>query len=209
MTIQTTPTPQTYHEVFERQGIEEQFRTPEHFFFEQGIDAQVFAVPRNILVKGEEYTFNERGQVIHPSAQVYARLGSIGSRTIIRPDAIIHTFAEMGSDVDFGEGSLLQDVAYVANGTTVGKYCSIGIGAKIGLRCEITDDVEVMKGAHIGDLVSIEKNVQVLEGVTVGGNVRILAGSKVASRVKPNTVVYSSASYKRAKRVSHNKDLKR
>lgn len=81
----------------------------------------------------------------------------------------IHPTAQIGADVEIGEGA------------AVGPYCVIGDGARIGARAQLHPLVTLGPGAAVGEASVIYPNVAVYHEVVIGARVVIHAGSVIGS----------------------------
>src|SRR5581483_7979051 len=90
-----TPIRQRYDEIFEAQGVPEEFRSPDdfHMYRVTRIDSEahageIYAIPKEIYIEGELYHFLENGTVIHKKAEV-PEPHRIGNRAIVYFGAVV------------------------------------------------------------------------------------------------------------------------
>jgi len=120
------------------------------------------------------------------------------TKTSIHPTAIISPGAELGSGVEVGPFSIIEDDVEIGDGTIIHSHAKLESGARIGKNCRIFQGA-VLAGkpqdlkfenektyARIGDNTTIREYVTVNRGTkhrgetTVGSNCLLMAYSHVA-----------------------------
>ena len=83
-----------------------------------------------------------------------------------------------------GEGSKVSDKAEIANGTTIGKNCTILAGVYVGANCKIGDNTIIYPNVVVYRDCEIGSNCIIHANTTVGGDGFGLATSKIGEHLK-------------------------
>ncbi len=77
--------------------------------------------------------------------------------------------------------ALLGEGVEVAEGASVGAYCTIGDGARIGRRAYLHPQVAVGRGVHVGEDDVVYPHVTLGDGVRLGARVIVQSGAVIGS----------------------------
>ena len=97
----------------------------------------------------------------------------------------IHPSAQIGRDVEIGQGSVCMANTVINPSTRIGKYVIINTGATVDHDCIVGDAVHVAPGAvlcgtvRIGERSFVGAGSTIIQNLTVGGNVMVGAGTTV------------------------------
>ena len=114
---------------------------------------------------------------IHASATI-APSARLQYGTLVGPDAIINSAAQVGDHCLINAGAIVDYAATLAD------YVQLGTGAVVGSSCQIA------QGAFVGT------GATVVPGLTVGKNARIGAGSVVIETVSAGNTVFGNPAKK-------------
>lgn len=110
--------------------------------------------------------------------------------------SIVDPSANLCSDVELGEGSIVSLGTNILTNVRVGRYAMIGTGVTIGHDIEIGSNCVIGGGTVIGASTTIGENFNAGTGVviaagrkTIGHNVFLCAGTVVLKDVPDNAVV--------------------
>ncbi len=110
-------------------------------------------------------------------------------------DTAIHPSAQLGSDVDIGEGTVIMANSVINTGTRLGRHCIVNTAVTIDHDCIIGDFVHLSPGAHLGGSVRVGQSGWIGLGASIINNINIAehtiigAGSVVIRHVDAYTVV--------------------
>jgi sugar O-acyltransferase (sialic acid O-acetyltransferase NeuD family) len=124
-------------------------------------------------------------------AQIDALATSFGRQAAI----LVHPRANVGSDTELGEGSVLCAFANVTTHVTVGRHAHLNLSCTIGHDVVIEDFVTVFPGAAVSGSVLLRRGATigtravVLPGLEVGQGSTVGAGAVVVRPVRPDATV--------------------
>jgi sugar O-acyltransferase (sialic acid O-acetyltransferase NeuD family) len=107
----------------------------------------------------------------------------------------IHPSAQLGNDVNIGEGTVIMANSVINPGARVGCHCIVNTAVTIDHDCIIGDFVHVSPGAHLGGGVQVGHSGWIGLGASIINNIYIAehtiigAGSVVIRNVDAYTVV--------------------
>lgn len=107
----------------------------------------------------------------------------------------IHPSAQLGNDVNIGEGTVIMANSVINPGARVGRHCIVNTAVTIDHDCIIGDFVHLSPGAHLGGSVQVGHSGWIGLGVSIINNINIAeqtiigAGSVVIRNVDAYTVV--------------------
>jgi sugar O-acyltransferase (sialic acid O-acetyltransferase NeuD family) len=107
----------------------------------------------------------------------------------------IHPSAQLGNDVNIGEGTVIMANSVINPGARVGRHCIVNTGVTIDHDCIIGDFVHLSPGAHLGGRVRVGNSSWIGLGASIINNIHIAehtiigAGSVVIRNVDAYTVV--------------------
>lgn len=108
---------------------------------------------------------------------------------------LVHPFSTVGLDVIIGKGTFIQAGVAITTQVNIGQGCLINLNATIGHDVSLGDYSVVNPGATIsgnvlvGKSVLIGANATILEKVSIGDGARIGAGAVVTKDVKQGETV--------------------
>lgn len=106
-----------------------------------------------------------------------------------------HPSAQLGNDVNIGEGTVIMANSVINPGTRVGRHCIVNTAVTIDHDCIIGDFVHLSPGAHLGGSVQVDHSgwiglgASIINNIYIGQHSIIGAGSVVIRNVEPYTVV--------------------
>jgi acetyltransferase EpsM len=106
----------------------------------------------------------------------------------------IHPSAQLGGDIDIGEGTVIMANSVINPGSRVGCHCIVNTGVTIDHDCNIGDFVHLSPGAHLGGSVRVGHCSWIGLGASIINNINIAehtiigAGSVVISHIDAYTV---------------------
>jgi sugar O-acyltransferase (sialic acid O-acetyltransferase NeuD family) len=107
----------------------------------------------------------------------------------LRPWTLRHPTANIGYEVEIGDGTLLAPGVIVTTRVRVGRHCILNVKASVSHDCKIGDFVNINPGATIcgdvaiGDGSFIGAGAVVKERITIGQGVLVGAGAVVVKDV--------------------------
>jgi acetyltransferase EpsM len=107
----------------------------------------------------------------------------------LRPWTLRHPTANIGYEVEIGDGTLLAPGVIVTTHVRVGRHCILNVNASVSHDCRIGDFVNINPGATIcgevaiGDGSFIGAGAVVKEKITIGQGVLVGAGAVVVKDV--------------------------
>jgi acetyltransferase EpsM len=110
-------------------------------------------------------------------------------------DTAIHPSAQLGSDVDIGEGTVIMANSVINPGVRLGRHCIVNTAVTIDHDCMIGDFVHLSPGTHLGGSVRVGHCSWIGLGASIINNIHIAehtiigAGSVVIRNVEPHIVV--------------------
>lgn len=110
-------------------------------------------------------------------------------------DTAIHPSAQLGNDVNIGEGTVIMANSVINPGARVGRHCIVNTAVTIDHDCIIGDFVHLSPGAHLGGSVRVDHSgwiglgASIINNIYVGEHTIIGAGSVVIANVDAYTVV--------------------
>jgi len=123
--------------------------------------------------------------------KIWGRLRLLGYRFA----SAIHPSAQIGRDVQIGEGTVVMANAVINPSTRVGRNAIINTGATIDHDCDVGDFVHISPGAHlaggvlVGELAHIGVGASIINGVKIGKGSTVGAGAVVISDVPDGVTV--------------------
>jgi sugar O-acyltransferase (sialic acid O-acetyltransferase NeuD family) len=111
------------------------------------------------------------------------------------PATVVHPGAQVGPDVEFGEGVILFDRCTVTTNVRIGRHTHLNVGCAVQHDTLVGDFVQFSPGVFvngdcvIGDGVFLGTGAIVTRGCTVGAGARVGAGAVVLGDVEPGTTV--------------------
>lgn len=110
-------------------------------------------------------------------------------------DTAIHPSAQLGNDVDIGEGTVIMANSVVNPGTRIDCHCIVNTAVTIDHDCIIGNFVHLSPGAHLGGSVQVGNSSWIGLGASIINNINIAehtiigAGSVVIRNVDAYSVV--------------------
>jgi sugar O-acyltransferase (sialic acid O-acetyltransferase NeuD family) len=111
------------------------------------------------------------------------------ARSNLRPWTLIHPCAEIGWNVEIGEGSCLAPGVILTTSVRVGQHCilnvktSVSHDSVIGDFCNINPGAVISGNVRIGDGCFVGAGATVIENVTIGESAIIGAGAVVTGDI--------------------------
>lgn len=150
-----------YREIYERCGVPEEFRGPDHYRFEKGNEGTWYAVPNEIDIEGNSYILRENGAAVSIQASCRDDL-KIGSRSVVESGAIL----DYG--VEIGKKCLIGSEVFIGKGARLGDEVEIGSRSEICAQVKLDNKVEVGQHVRIYDEADIGHHVGVGDSVKIG-----------------------------------------
>lgn len=202
----------SYENIFENQGIPEQFRGPEDYFFHTVTEAEseahageTYAIPRQVYVHGDMhglYDVYDNGAIVNTRASLRGEDISVEPRAVVGESliegdtkigwaAVIHTgvhlnYANIGESAEIGPRADVRK-ADVGSRTKIGESVEVNIsraGTVIGSDVTIEDYAHLLGDNVIGDSTKIEWHARLERGATVGSNVQVERMAKIGERAR-------------------------
>jgi sugar O-acyltransferase (sialic acid O-acetyltransferase NeuD family) len=109
--------------------------------------------------------------------------------SVVHPDAVVSTRAEVG------QGSVLLGGAVLNPFARLGRGCILNSGASVDHDCQLADGVHVSPGAHLGGGVRVGEaswigiGASVIQGISIGAGATVGAGAAVVDDVADGATV--------------------
>jgi bifunctional N-acetylglucosamine-1-phosphate-uridyltransferase/glucosamine-1-phosphate-acetyltransferase GlmU-like protein len=218
----------SYADIFENQGVPEQFRGPDDYFFhtvteaESGAHAgEIYAIPRQVHVGGDFhglYDMYENGAIVNvrtdldPDSDVtiegraVVNARSIHGNTAIGWAAVVSSGVGINSSVlhdqvEVGPHTSL-DLSRVGDRTTLGESVDM-TGTIVGTDAKIEDHTLFMGGNAVGDFTTVSWGASLEKDAVAGRNVQIDQSARLdkGARVEDDSRVMPNVSVKADKRI--------
>ncbi len=145
----------------------------------------------------------------HPSCKAFVAIGDNHIRQKVASKLLsisptlefaiaIHPSAQIGRNVQIGNGSAVMAGAIVNSGTSIGDGCIINTSASVDHDCNIGEYAAILPGATIGGNVTIGNSsvvcigAVVKQGIIIGNNTVIGAGALLLENLGDNVLAYGS-----------------
>jgi sugar O-acyltransferase (sialic acid O-acetyltransferase NeuD family) len=109
-------------------------------------------------------------------------------------DTAIHPSAQLGNDVNIGEGTVIMANSVINPGAQIGCHCIVNTAVTIDHDCIIGDFVHLSPGAHLGGSVRVGYSgwiglgASIINNINIGEHTIIGAGSVVIRNVDAYSV---------------------
>jgi sugar O-acyltransferase (sialic acid O-acetyltransferase NeuD family) len=113
----------------------------------------------------------------------------------LRFPSLVHPTANIGLNVNIGEGSVVTAGCHVTVDVEIGRHVLLNLNTTVGHDVHIGDYSSIMPGVHLSGYVKIGRSVligtgaSVLQHVDIGDHAVIGAGSVVNKPIKENVTV--------------------
>jgi sugar O-acyltransferase (sialic acid O-acetyltransferase NeuD family) len=124
-------------------------------------------------------------------AKIDARARDLGATA---GPAIVHPSAIVGSDVQFGDGTVVCPGVLITTNIRIGRHVHLNIGSTVGHDTVIEDYVTVNPGAtisgdcHLDSMSTVGTNAAVRQGVKIGASSTLGAGAAAVKDVAAGEV---------------------
>jgi sugar O-acyltransferase (sialic acid O-acetyltransferase NeuD family) len=114
--------------------------------------------------------------------------------------SVIHSSAQIGSEVSIGKGTVILANAVINHGTTIGNACIVNTAATVDHDNKIGECVHLSPGVNLGGGVTIGASswigigASVIHNCNIGKSVTVGAGSVVIDNIADNLTVVGSPS---------------
>lgn len=111
---------------------------------------------------------------------------------------IVHPSAQLGKNVEIGEGTVVMAGAVINTDSQIGQHCIINTRAAIDHDCFLANFSSVAPGCTLGGKVKIGKNsaislgASVIHGISVGDGTVVGAGATVVEDIPANVIAFGT-----------------
>lgn len=218
----------SYEAIFENQGVPEQFRGPDDYFFHTVTEAEseahageTYAIPRQTNVRGDFhglYDVYENGAIVNvrtdldPESDITIEGRAVVNARAIRGDTaigwaavvsggVVINSSVLGDQVEVGPRTTI-DLSGVGDRTEVGESVEM-TGSIIGDDVKLEDYVRMMGGNAVGDFTVVAWGARFDKDAVAGRNVKIDQSAKLGkrARVQDDARVMPNVSIKAGKKI--------
>lgn len=220
----------SYEDIFDNQGVSQEFRGPEDYFFHTVTEAEseahageTYAIPRQVYVRGDMhglYDMYDNGAIVNTRASlrgdVTVEPRAVVGESLLEGDtnigwaAVIHTgvhlsYANIGEQAEIGPRADIRK-ADIGDRTKIGESVEINIsrgGTVIGNDVVVDANTRFMGDNTVGDVSRVEWGARLDLGAALGRNVQVEERAKVGegALVRDDSRVMPNVSIKAGKKI--------